>query len=159
MRSIVIFTDGSCNVKNRLGGYGALLQFKDGEEVLGEKEISVGYSNTTISRMELRAITESLKVIKEKDLYPVLVVSDSQYTVNSINKDWVLNWERENFFGRKNSDLWIEFLVEKRKFKKNNLIFKHTRGHDRGLECYRNGNNRADILADYKRHTVYLQDI
>ena len=155
---IEVYTDGSCNIKNRLGGCGALLQFKDGTETLSESYISKGYSDTTISRMELLAIIKSLQLVKHKNKYPILLISDSEYTINSINKGWIFQWEREGFKERKNSDLWKLFLLEFRKFDKDRIKFIHTRGHNKGKDCYRKGNEVADILADYKQFTEYIKD-
>lgn len=158
MKYIIIYTDGSCNVKNRFGGCGALLQFKDGGEVMSESYISEGYSDTTISRMELLAIIKSFQVLKHKNKYPILLISDSEYIINSINKGWVFQWEIKSFSKRKNSDLWRLFLLEFRKFDKDRIKFIHTRGHNKGENCYRKGNEIADILANYKQFTTYIKD-
>lgn len=158
MKSIWVYTDGSCNVKNRLGGLGVYLQFKEQIKVLGEHKISRGYSDTTISRMELRAIIEGLQALKEKKKYKIIFISDSQYTVNSINKGWVFRWESENFEERANPDLWKLFLKEYREFPISQIQFIHTRGHEKGEKCYHYGNGIADSLADYKQFTTYIKD-
>lgn len=158
MKYIIAFTDGSCNVKNRLGGCGALIQFKDNSQVLDEIQISLGFKGTTVSRMELRAIIETLKSITTKDKYSVIIVSDSEYTVNSINKRWVFRWEEESWQNRKNKDLWSNFLKEYRKFPEHLLRFIHTRGHGKGIQCFRQGNSIADFLADYKQFNEYIND-
>jgi ribonuclease HI len=46
----------------------------------------------------------------------VLVVSDSKYVVDSVEKKWVLGWEKKGFADRKNAD-WKRFLVVYRKHK------------------------------------------
>lgn len=158
MKYIVLYTDGSCNAKSRLGGYGALLRFYKEKKILQEIQLQMGYSNTTISRMELLAIIEGLHAIKVKDKYKVVVISDSQYTVNSIVKGWVFRWRSEGFVGRKNADLWQQFLSEYSKFSLGLVTFIHTRGHGKGLECYQEGNNIADKLADYKQFESYIPD-
>lgn len=158
MEVIVAYTDGSCNVKTRLGGYGALLRFYRNKEVLQELTLQAGYSNTTVSRMELTAIIETLRTIKIKNRHKVIIISDSQYTVNSIEKGWVFRWRSEGFHGRKNADLWAQFLIEYSKFTLGLLTFIHTRGHGKGLECYKEGNDIADKLADYKQFTEYIPD-
>jgi len=157
MGAIIAYTDGSCNVKTRLGGYGALLRFYK-KQIVEEIVLQGGYSNTTVSRMELMAIIETLRTIKIKDKYKVIVISDSQYTVDSIEKGWVFRWRSEGFFERKNADLWTQFLIEYFKFPIGKLTFIHTRGHGKGLECYREGNDIADKLADYKQFKSYIPD-
>lgn len=157
-KKVLIFTDGSCYAKTRKGGYGVFMQFKDGQFVVAEKSISKGYSNTTISRMELKAIIVGLKNITVKGLYPIIVISDSEYTVNSINEGWVINWERENFLGRKNADLWREFLNIWRTFPEGIVKFIHTKGHSKGKTPFKYGNAKADELASFKNFTDYIED-
>lgn len=158
MKVIVAYTDGSCNVKSRLGGFGVFLQFREGPNIISESFLQNGYSNTTVSRMELLAIITTLQAIKVKHKYKVIIISDSQYTVNSINNGWVFRWESEGFLERKNKDLWSMFLQEYRKFPIGVISFIHTRGHGKGLECYQKGNNIADLLADYKQFETYIKD-
>lgn len=157
-KRIFIFTDGSCYVKTRKGGFGVFIQFKDGLFVIAEKSIQKGYSNTTISRMELRAIIEGLKAITIKDKYPIFVISDSEYTVNTVNKGWLLNWEKEGFQERKNADLWKEFLFILRQFPKNQVKFIHTKGHEKGKDIFKYGNSRADELASFRNFKEYIED-
>lgn len=157
-KKVLIFTDGSCYNKTKQGGFGVYMQFKDGLHVIAEKKISKGYSNTTISRMELRAIIVALRNIKIKTAYPILLVSDSEYTINSINKGWLLNWEREGFVGRKNSDLWKEFLRIWRTFPQNQIKFIHTRGHSKGKDVFQYGNDMADSLASFRNFTDFELD-
>lgn len=157
MKYIVIYTDGSCNVRTGLGGYGSLMQYRVGRKVVSERELSVGYKNTTVSRMELRAIIESLRLIRKKDI-PIVLISDSEYTVNSVNKGWVFNWERNGIRSRKNWDLWEQFLEVYRSFPKGIIEVRHTKGHCRGKECYQEGNSRADELASYKNFEYFIED-
>ncbi|MBQ7303565.1 MAG: ribonuclease HI, partial [Alphaproteobacteria bacterium] len=56
---IEIFTDGACSGNPGIGGWGALLRYKD-----IEKELSGGEKNTTNNRMELTAVIEALKSLK-----------------------------------------------------------------------------------------------
>jgi len=144
----VIYTDGSCY--KGTGGYGVYIQYRTKEKVLKETELSCGFENTTISRMELMAIIVGLMTIEEKQSISILIVSDSQYIINSIRNQWLDRWEREDFVGRLNSDLWKVFLEEWRQFNCEKIKFRHTRGHEKGLDCYKEGNSHADILASYK---------
>jgi len=158
MKYIIAYTDGSCNSKSRLGGYGSYLQLIENSEIKKELKLNKGYSNTTVSRMELLAIIRALQSITTKNKYKILVISDSQYTVNSINNGWVFRWRSEGFVGRKNSDLWKLFLQEYSKFYPGIVTFIHTRGHGKGLLCYQKGNDIADELANYKQFKTYEED-
>lgn len=158
-RYIRVFTDGSCNRKNGLGGFGVYMEFRTKDTLIGEKMINGGYSHTTVSRMELRAIIEALRAIKNKTDYIINIICDSQYTVRSINLGWLENWERDNFRDRKNADLWKEFLIEKKKFPLKKLIFIHTRGHEKGKQGFIHGNSKADKLANYRQFKTYTKDL
>ena len=82
MKTVEIFTDGACSGNPGPGGYGAILRYKG-----TEKEISGGSENTTNNRMELLAVIEALKLLKEP--CNVQLYSDSQYVCNALNLGWV----------------------------------------------------------------------
>lgn len=144
----IIYTDGSCY--RGQGGYGVYIQYRTKDKILQETEISCGFENTTISRMEMMAVIVGLMEIKEKQRIPILIVSDSQFIINSIRNEWVFRWEKEGWKDRSNSDLWQILLEEWRQFSPDRIRFRHTRGHEKGLQCYREGNSRADSLCHYK---------
>ena len=97
---IEVFTDGSAKGNPGPGGYGIVLRM--GEK---EKEISQGYRLTTNNRMELMAVIVALESLKTNK-YPVRICSDSKYVIDSITKGWVFGWQKKNFKGKKNEDLW-----------------------------------------------------
>ena len=69
----------------RPGGWGAILRFRTAQKVY-EKELSGGEANTTNNRMEMTALLEALRQLKEPcaiDLY-----SDSKYVIDSLQKGW-----------------------------------------------------------------------
>ena len=47
----------------------------------------------------------------------VHVFTDSQYVQKAVSLGWVFNWEKKQFKGKKNADLWKEFLIIYRKHK------------------------------------------
>ena len=63
----------------------------------------------------------------------------SKYVVNVIEKNWLFNWEKNNFSKKKNSDLWIRFLNV---YRKHNVRFIWVKGHSNIKE-----NERCDELA------------
>ena len=104
MKTVEIFTDGSCLGNPGKGGIGVLLRYKT-----TEKTLSQGYQLTTNNRMELRAVIAALNLLKEP--CRVLLSSDSQYMKNGIQQ-WIHNWKRNNWKTSqnkavKNQDLWI----------------------------------------------------
>lgn len=81
-----LFTDGSCNnlTEPHEGGYAYVLLDKDFNEV----EIgSNGALGTTNNKMELTAIIEGCKAIKNRKAH-VKVFSDSQYAINVLSRIW-----------------------------------------------------------------------
>jgi len=140
MTKIIIYTDGACHIhKNQVGGWGAVLIYKD-----HKKEICGGERDTSNNRMELKACIEALKCITTTHI-PVEIYSDSLYIVNCFNKGWYRNWLLNNWKttkGRvKNVDLWKELieLVEQQE----NITFFKVKAHS-GIEL----NDLADQLAN-----------
>lgn len=137
MKHVDIYTDGACSGNPGAGGYCAILIFNGIEKV-----VSGGEDNTTNNRMELLAVIEGLKTLKEPcvvDLY-----SDSQYVINAINEKWLENWSNSDWRNAskksvKNVDLWQTLipLIEKHK-----VNFIKVKGHSDNEY-----NNRCDKIA------------
>ena len=130
---VAIYTDGSSRGNPGPGGYGAIL-------ISGKhrKEISAGYRLTTNNRMELLSVIVALEALKNSETTAV-IHSDSKYVVDSVEKKWVFGWEKKNFSGKKNPDLWMRFLLV---FRKHKVRFVWVKGHADNVE-----NNRCDELA------------
>lgn len=133
MSELVIYTDGSARGNPGNGGYGAVLHY--GGAI---KEISQGFKHTTNNRMELMAVIEALKLLKRENL-DITIYTDSAYVVNSVEKKWVFGWVKKGFEGKKNPDLWRQFLTE---YKKHKIKFVWVKGH-----ADNKWNNRCDALA------------
>ena len=56
------FTDGACSGNPGPGGWGALLQAREGEAVSRERELSGGERLTTNNRMELMATSSCAQI-------------------------------------------------------------------------------------------------
>ena len=140
---VKIFTDGAARGNpDGPGGYGAVLQYRDGKGNLYEKELSGGYVKTTNNRMELMAAIVALEALNrpcEIDLY-----SDSSYVIKAFNEHWIDGWKRTNWRrGKtnevKNIDLWERLLAAAAPHK---ITWNWVKGHAGHSE-----NERCDKLA------------
>jgi ribonuclease HI len=130
---ILIYTDGAAKGNPGPGGYGVVM--KSGSH---EKEFSEGFRLTTNNRMELLSVIVALEMIKKPNAL-VEVWSDSKYVVDAVEKGWVFGWEKKNFKGKKNVDLWKRFL---KIYPNHKVSFHWIKGHAGHPE-----NERCDELA------------
>lgn len=130
---VKIYSDGSSRNNPGISGYGTILVYGT-----HRKEISEGFKLSTNNRMELLGVISGLQALKKENL-DIEITSDSKYVVDSVNKGWLFNWEKQNFKGRKNADLWMKFLKE---YKKHNIKMIWIKGHNDHPE-----NERCDVLA------------
>lgn len=133
LKKVDIFTDGACSGNPGAGGWGAIIRFKG-----HEKEISGGCPDTTNNRMELTAVIEALRCLKEK--CEVTVYSDSQYFVNAMTKGWAFSWRAKNWrrSGNEkvlNPDLWQELLDLWEKHEIQAVWVKGHAGHPENERC------------------------
>lgn len=139
MAQVTIYTDGAAKGNPGRGGYGVVLLAPAGAgRPSHRKELSAGFRLTTNNRMELLAVIEGLETLKG-DGHEVTVYSDSRYVVDAVEKKWVFGWERKNFGGKKNPDLWARFL---RVYRRHRVRFVWVKGHASIPE-----NERCDALA------------
>lgn len=103
--SVTIYTDGACSGNPGPGGYGTILE-APGHPV---KELSQGFRLTTNNRMELLAVIEGLRALKSSNV-DITIVTDSKYVADAVNKHWVFGWQKRGLAGKKNSDLWKQYL-------------------------------------------------
>ena len=137
MKELTIYTDGACSGNPGPGGWGAILLY--GEH---RKELSGGEKLTTNNRMEITAVIEALRRLKEP--CKVKVYSDSAYVVNCFRQGWMHNWKRNGWKNSKgqpveNQELWKELdqLMDKHQ-----VEYIKVKGHsDNEL------NNHCDFLA------------
>ena len=137
MKTVELFTDGACSGNPGPGGYGAILRYKG-----VEKEISGGSADTTNNRMELTAVIEGLRMLKEP--CHVILTTDSRYVADGLSKGWAESWQKNGW--RKadkkpaaSPELWEELL---RLYKIHDIEIKWVKGHEGHPE-----NERCDALA------------
>ena len=108
MKDVVIYTDGACSGNPGPGGYGSVLIYKNvNKELSGYEEL------TTNNRMEIKAVIEALKALKEP--CNIKLYTDSKYVSDAFNKNWLKNWLRNNWKKSnkqpvENKELWEELV-------------------------------------------------
>ena len=137
MKNIELYTDGACSGNPGPGGWGAILRYRD-----HERELSGGDSATTNNRMELTAVIEGLKALREACC--VTVHADSKYVVDGMAKGWAAGWrakgwKRSGKAPALNPDLWGELLDL---CEMHDVNFVWVKGH-----ADNEYNNRCDKLA------------
>ena len=137
MKTVTLYTDGACSGNPGPGGWGAILEY-GGHEM----ELSGGADNTTNNRMELTAVIEGLKRLKET--CRVELYSDSKYVIDALEKGWAVGWQKRGWIKSDkkpalNPDLW-------------ELLLSLTQTHE--VRCHwvkghadNPKNNRCDQLA------------
>lgn len=137
MKDIIIYTDGACSGNPGPGGWGAVLIF--GEH---QKELS-GYERaTTNNRMELTAVIEAIKALKEP--CKIKLHTDSAYVCRAFNDHWIDGWIRNGWKTAakkdvENQDLWKQLLSIS---KSHDITWVKVKGHANNPL-----NNRCDELA------------
>ena len=105
MKSIEIYTDGACRGNPGIGGWGAIIQFQN-----NSKELFGGRAETTNNQMEMQAVIEGLKALKEP--CKIILYTDSKYVMDGITS-WINGWKKNNWKTAnkkpvKNMELWQE---------------------------------------------------
>jgi ribonuclease HI len=136
-RIVDLYADGACKGNPGRGGWGVLLRASG-----REKEIYGGEAQTTNNRMELTAVIEGLRSLKERSA--VRVYTDSQYVQKGIS-EWIHNWKRRGWLTAdkkpvKNVDLWKTLDEVARTHQ---VEWHWVKGHAGHPE-----NERADALAN-----------
>ena len=132
---INIYTDGSCDGNPGKGGWAAIITNDDKRTVVSGNE-----GHTTNIRMELRTVIKGLEASPKG--FEVTVFSDSQYVVNTMNR----NWKR-----KANNDLWeqLDILGTTR-----NVKWKWIKGHSGHPE-----NEEANRIAGLQSGVVGRTDV
>ena len=142
-KTVYIYTDGACSGNPGVGGWAAILIYNE-----FRKEMSGADAMTTNNRMELSAVINGLKALKEP--CGVILTTDSKYVCDAVTKGWAKSWQKRGWIKSDkkpalNSDLWQELLDL---LKIHDVEFKWVKGHAGHPE-----NERCDELAvsAYKR--------
>lgn len=108
MAELIAYTDGACSGNPGPGGWGVLIQARDGDTVLKQKELSGGAPETTNNRMELMAAITALETLTRPST--LTIVTDSVYVKDGVTK-WIFGWKRNGWKTAakkpvKNVELW-----------------------------------------------------
>ncbi len=143
MKQVHLYSDGSSLGNPGFGGYCAILKFGTAEKI-----VSGGQMLATNNQMELKAVIEGLKAIKEPCF--VTVTSDSSYVVKGIN-EWLSGWIKKSFKKVKNPELWQEYVDVSKTHKVHAIWVKGHAGHEENEKCDDIARAEAERLQDMAR--------
>lgn len=132
MKNVILTTDGACHPNPGPGGWAVVLRFGD-----QASELSGGVSHSTNNRMEIHAIVEGLRSLKEP--CEVLIRTDSQIA---------MSWCQGGRFATERHRLqhpeaYASHLEFKELAKIHRVTFQWVKGHAGDPD-----NERADVLAE-----------
>ena len=141
MPELFAYTDGACSGNPGPGGWGALLQAKEGDTVVKERALSGGEADTTNNRMELLAAIAALEALERPST--ITIVTDSAYVKNGVT-GWIHGWKRNGWKTStnkpvKNIELWQRLDTAQARHR---VTWEWVKGHAGHPE-----NERADELA------------
>ena len=141
MPDLFAFTDGACSGNPGPGGWGVVLQAKDGAALLKERELCGGAAETTNNRMELTAAIEALETLERES--KITLITDSVYVKDGITK-WLSGWKKNGWRTAakkpvKNAELWQKLDAAQARHQ---VTWQWVKGHAGQPE-----NERADALA------------
>lgn len=90
MKKVTAYTDGACSHNPGPGGWAAVLIYKGREKAFSGFE-----PETTNNRMELTAVLEALRALKEP--CEVDIYTDSAYIHNAFKNGWIERWQRNGW--------------------------------------------------------------
>lgn len=140
LKTVSIFTDGSCLGNPGPGGYGVVLSYQQ-----HKKELSGGFRQTTNNRMELLAAIVALESLKSP--CQVQLTTDSQYVRLGITQ-WLAGWKRNDWRTSqkkpvKNKDLWQRLDSASQPHRVEWIWVKGHTGHPENERCDQLARNAA----------------
>lgn len=140
----LVYTDGSCHTRLRLGAWVAILFIEGAKIILSGVE-----KDTTHQRMELLAVLHALDFLKKEypDHVAVKIISDSQYVTGlPVRRDLL---RTQNFLSRKGTPVRNADLVKKifQYEAQTAITFEKIKAHQRSSGIAVNYNAEADVLC------------
>ncbi len=136
-KRVRLYTDGSCHGNPGPGGWAALLEYGS-----KSRELTGNDPATTNNRMEMMAVLEGLRALKEP--CDVEVWTDSRYVVDGMTS-WLAGWKKRGWKTAsrqpvKNEELWRALDEEASRHR---VTWNWVKGHDGHPQ-----NERCDRLAN-----------
>lgn len=136
-KRVRLYTDGSCHGNPGPGGWAAILEYGD-----KTRELTGNDPATTNNRMEMMAVLEGLRALKEPCI--VDVWTDSRYVVDGM-KSWLAGWKKRGWKTAskqpvKNEEIWRALDDEA---SRHTVTWNWVKGHDGHPQ-----NERCDELAN-----------
>lgn len=133
-----VYTDGSFNEKNHIGGYSFIIK-----DLKGNYDLYKFQSKSKSSSLiELEAAIHSLEILKDKT--HLRIITDAQYVRKGLT-EWIINWKLNDWKTAngtpvKNKSHWLKFdALAKGKY----IEFEWVKGHSMHFE-----NTLADLYAE-----------
>ena len=141
MADLFAYTDGACSGNPGPGGWGVVLEARDGATLVKSRELSGGAPETTNNRMEMMAAIVVLETLERPSV--LTVVTDSTYLKNGIT-GWIHGWKQNGWRTSsrkpvKNTDLWQRLDAAQARHR---VTWEWVKGHAGHQQ-----NERADELA------------
>lgn len=151
---MIIAVDGASkrNGKPDCLSSGVAVIFHDDDTILLKPRVE---AESTNQRGELGGLIEALQYaafyVETADNKDVIIISDSQYLCDTITKDWIGKWARQDWYGStgpiKNPDMWmvVHELLKIIRRHGGDVYMNWTKGH---LLAYSEGNIDAAMNED-----------
>ena len=141
MAGLFAYTDGACSGNPGPGGWGVVLEARDGAALVKSRALSGVAPETTNNRMEMMAAIVALETLERPSA--ITVVTDSTYLRDGIT-GWIHAWKQNGWKTAskkpvKNTDLWQRLDAAQARHQVNWEWIKGHAGHEQ--------NERADELA------------
>tara|TARA_Y100000389_G_scaffold40621_1_gene35203 strand:- start:739 stop:1377 length:639 start_codon:yes stop_codon:yes gene_type:complete len=144
---ITIYTDGACSRNGMEGAQcGIGIYFSERNPVhIGDVSERLKVDKPTNNIAELTAIKRSLDILIEKRLtgYTIKIYTDSQYSIDCVEK-WYDMWIEKNNFNKRNVELIRDIYYKKKTI---GFEFVYIKAHTNRYDEHSIGNSKADQLA------------
>lgn len=141
-----------------IGSFSSLIYLNNQDNIFdyssAKKDITNNYSELTASLNCLRYLDDKIK-----DNEKIILVSDSQYVIKSIN-EWLSNWIKRGWKNNEgkptpNKELWQEMELYLNKF---DIYTLWCRGHQKSDNKYTKYNNLCDIKCNEEINKILLEE-
>lgn len=155
---MIVATDGACkrNGEPTCVSVGVAWIIREDGEMLFKANFE---HESTSQRGELNGLLEALEYAKENlaEDESLSIITDSEYMFNTVEKDWVHKWARQDWMGLtgpvKNQDMWLRVVtLLDTPILSGNVFMQWTKGH---LLSYTPANVKRAMAADFTGIELY----